>query len=72
MSTREVLYITCSLFSTHMGEDLKASDFDSSRAELFEALGHPVRMKILEFLGKAPLGFSELKKKVGIESSGHL
>lgn len=55
-----------------MGEDLKASDFDSSRAELFEALGHPVRMKILEFLGKAPLGFSELKKKVGIESSGHL
>jgi len=46
--------------------------FDSSRAELFEALGHPVRVKILEALERRPMGFAELKRDVGIESSGHL
>jgi DNA-binding transcriptional ArsR family regulator len=46
--------------------------FDSSRAELFEALGHPTRVKILRSLQRGALGFSELKKEVGIESSGHL
>lgn len=47
-------------------------DTDSSRTELFEALGHPARMKILQSLNDAPMGFSELKRKVGMESSGHL
>ena len=46
--------------------------FDSSRAELFEALGHPVRVKILQALDQRPMGFAELKKAVGIDSSGHL
>ena len=48
------------------------SDADSSRTELFEALGHPARMKILQSLNDAPMGFSDLKRKVGMESSGHL
>ena len=46
--------------------------FDSSRAELFEALGHPTRVKILRSLEIRPMSFSEIKKEVGIESSGHL
>jgi len=46
--------------------------FDSSRAELFEALGHPTRIKVLRTLEAKPMGFAELKRQVGIESSGHL
>jgi DNA-binding transcriptional ArsR family regulator len=46
--------------------------FDSSRAELFDALGHPTRIKILQVLNQRAMTFSELKKEVGIESSGHL
>jgi DNA-binding HxlR family transcriptional regulator len=46
--------------------------FDASRAELFEALGHPTRVKILRTLEDKPIGFAELKREVGIESSGHL
>jgi DNA-binding transcriptional ArsR family regulator len=49
-----------------------SSSFDASRAELFEALGHPIRIKILHALSDGPLGFADLKRKVGIESSGHL
>ena len=48
------------------------SQFDATRAELFEALGHPIRVKILQALGTKPMGFAELKKEVGIGSSGHL
>jgi len=55
-----------------MAEGGDASDFDKSRAELFEALGHPVRIKILHALQDGPLGFADLKRRVGIESSGHL
>jgi len=46
--------------------------FDSSRAEFFEALGHPTRVRILRALEAKPMSFSELKREVGIESSGHL
>jgi|GEM_PF-832908 len=46
--------------------------FSRDRAELFEALGHPTRIKILNALAAAPLGFSELKRELGIESSGQL
>lgn len=46
--------------------------FDSSRAELFEALGHPTRVRILRTLESKSMGFAELKREVGIESSGHL
>jgi len=45
---------------------------DPSRIELFEALGHPVRVSIMEALKVSPLGFTDLKRRVGIESSGHL
>ena len=46
--------------------------FDASRAEFFEALGHPTRVRILRALEAKPMSFSELKREVGIESSGHL
>jgi len=46
--------------------------FDAAKAELFEAIGHPNRIKIIEALDQGPLGFAELKKRVGMESSGHL
>lgn len=55
-----------------MGESDEKTSFNSSRAELFEALGHPIRIRILESLNKTPLSFSELKKRIGVESSGHL
>jgi DNA-binding transcriptional ArsR family regulator len=48
------------------------SDFDVTRAELFEALGHPNRIRILKALAREPLGFSELKRAVEMESSGLL
>jgi DNA-binding transcriptional ArsR family regulator len=41
-------------------------------AELFEAISHPVRIKILKFLEKQPASFAELKRHLGIESSGNL
>ncbi|MGB9960190.1 MAG: PQQ-binding-like beta-propeller repeat protein [Candidatus Bathyarchaeales archaeon] len=42
------------------------------RAEIFDALGHPTRILILKALNEEPLGFADLKKKLGIDSSGHL
>jgi len=50
----------------------EGDQFDSSRAELFEALGHPSRVKILKVLERNQLGFADLKREVGIGSSGHL
>ncbi len=47
-------------------------DFNASRAELFEALGHPTRIKILQALRERPMGFSELKKEAGLDSNGLL
>lgn len=49
-------------------------DVDKNRvcAEVFDALRHPTRIAILKILSKEPLGFAELKKKLGIDSSGHL
>jgi DNA-binding transcriptional ArsR family regulator len=47
-------------------------DFNASRAELFEALGHPTRIKIIQALRERPLGFSELKKEAGVDSNGLL
>jgi DNA-binding transcriptional ArsR family regulator len=45
---------------------------DQRRAEIFDALSHPTRIMILKALGEGALGFADLKKKTGIESSGHL
>jgi DNA-binding transcriptional ArsR family regulator len=55
-----------------MNQGQSEDDFNRARAELFEALGHPTRIKILEAMKDGGLSFSELKKTTGIESSGHL
>lgn len=47
-------------------------DQEKERAEVFDALGHPTRISILRLLSQEALGFADLKKKTGIESSGHL
>ncbi|MHB1909368.1 MAG: ArsR/SmtB family transcription factor [Nitrososphaerales archaeon] len=52
--------------------DKKENAFDKTRAELFDALGHPARVKLLQALNQRALSFSDLKKEIGIESSGHL
>ena len=52
--------------------DIDAAPFDASRAELFEALSHPLRVRILQVLGERPQRFSALKHTLGLESSGHL
>ncbi len=41
-------------------------------AELFEAIAHPTRIKILKILEKAPSTFASLKRQLNIESSGNL
>ena len=48
------------------------SRFDSERADLFEALGHETRIRILQTLSDSPRSFSGLKKAADIESSGNL
>jgi DNA-binding HxlR family transcriptional regulator len=55
-----------------LSTDKTSNEFDLREAELFEALGHPIRIGILQMLNENPLGFSELKRKIGIDSSGHL
>jgi len=55
-----------------MHQEKDEDNFDSSRAELFEALGHPTRVRILRALGSRPMSFSELKREIGIDSGGHL
>jgi DNA-binding transcriptional ArsR family regulator len=50
----------------------ESREFDSEKAEFFEALGHPTRIKLLEALAEGPHSFSELKKRLDIESSGNL
>ena len=45
---------------------------DQRRAEIFDALGHPTRITILKTLNEETMGFADLKKNVGIDSSGHL
>lgn len=44
----------------------------SDVSELFEKISHPTRVKILKLLDDSPLAFSQLKSKLGIESSGNL
>jgi NHL repeat-containing protein len=52
-----------------LNRDDEAPDF---RAELFEAIGHPTRIKILQVLKVEPMGFAGLKRAVGVESSGNM
>jgi len=54
-----------------IGEKLaKKNSFKSD--EVFEAVSHPQRIKILKRLAESPIGFSELKRVLNIESSGAL
>jgi DNA-binding transcriptional ArsR family regulator len=55
-----------------MEDDQKQIETDRHRAEVFDALGHPTRIQILKVLSEGSLGFADLKKKTGFESSGHL
>jgi DNA-binding HxlR family transcriptional regulator len=41
-------------------------------AELFEAISHPIRIKILKILENNPSSFASLKRELGISSSGNL
>jgi len=41
-------------------------------AELFDAIAHPVRIKILKTLERQPTTFASLKRQLGIDSSGNL
>ena len=52
--------------------DSENTEEDLRRAEVFDALSHPTRITILKALSEGALGFADLKKKTGIESSGHL
>jgi DNA-binding transcriptional ArsR family regulator len=45
---------------------------EAERAHVFDALGHPTRVRILRFLSDGAMSFADLKKKTNIESSGHL
>jgi parallel beta-helix repeat protein len=45
---------------------------DASEAEVFEALGHPTRIRLLQILAEKPLAFSGLKRAAGLESNGLL
>lgn len=55
-----------------MEGDPESPDFNVIRAEIFEAISHPLRIKILKALDEKPMGFAELGRTVGIESGGHL
>jgi DNA-binding transcriptional ArsR family regulator len=52
--------------------EMENKDESTRRAELFDILAHPVRIRILKMLQQNPMSFSELKRALGIESSGHL
>lgn len=52
--------------------DNQDDSFNASKAEIFEALGHPTRIRILQELREKPLAFSELKRATGLESNGLL
>jgi hypothetical protein len=52
--------------------DNQDDSFDASKAEVFEALGHPTRIRLLKCLGERHLPFSELKRAAGLESNGLL
>ena len=52
--------------------DNQDDSFNTSKAEVFEALGHPTRIRILTDLSEKPLAFSELKRATGLQSNGLL
>lgn len=44
----------------------------AQRAEVFDALSHPTRIRLLKILHGQTLSFADLKKRMRIESGGHL
>lgn len=56
----------------NIGRHVKDMDEDRQRAEVFDALAHPTRIRILKALEEETLSFADLKKQMKIESSGHL
>ncbi len=40
--------------------------------DVFEAVSHPLRIKILRALEERPMRFSDLKRRLGVRSGGHL
>ena len=55
-----------------MTSGMDSAEEDRQRAEVFDALSHPTRILILKALSQEALGFADLKKRLGIDSSGHL
>jgi len=60
------------MMSRILDSDEETRDFNAAKAELFEAISHPLRIKILQVLNEKPMGFAELGRAVGIGSAGHL
>jgi DNA-binding transcriptional ArsR family regulator len=52
--------------------DNQDDSFNASKAEVFEALGHPTRIRLLQMLSETPLSFTELKRAAGLDSNGLL
>jgi DNA-binding transcriptional ArsR family regulator len=52
--------------------DAELKNEDSLKAALFDAISHPTRIRILRILSETPLGFADLKHRLGISSSGNL
>ena len=55
-----------------MTDDFSTNGDDLGEAGLFEAISHETRIRALFELRNNPLSFSELKRKLGISSSGNL
>jgi DNA-binding transcriptional ArsR family regulator len=51
---------------------VKTVDDSRHRAEFFDALAHPTRIRILKALEEKTLSFADLKKRMSTKSSGHL
>jgi DNA-binding transcriptional ArsR family regulator len=52
-----------------VGSVVRGRPLSEVKADLFRALAHPARIRILEVLGDGERGVSELQPLVGIESS---
>lgn len=50
----------------------RTSEKEILAAELFEAISHPTRIRILKILENGELGFAKLKSSLGFSSSGNL
>lgn len=48
------------------------ADREGTFAEVFDALGHPTRLRLMKILRDQALKFADLKRALNIESSGHL